>query len=237
MFAREDLAAPKVRLGQPLGGAVGDVPVDHVLVERQRLLQVAGGKQDHGERCRRARARFGHAVGLCGAVRRDQADDRQVIATLVVLHLTERDQKAGVAGRSLRLLCTCILDANERALEPVFVELVLRVGRQQVEVDRIRGAGREREALQRRAARVRVEVEEAVGLRFDRVHGGETLGIHPLVPEELVAQRLRSGDRLAGVPDHERRERLDSRIGNREAGGVGATGQQHRQSDQRGQRP
>ena len=219
MLLEQDLAAPVAGLGQTLDRAVRGIPVDDVLVEGKCLVEVAHLLQHDRQRRRGAFARLGHAGRRGAAVGLDQADDRQVIAPLKMLHLPERQQQAVVRRRAAHLKRAGIVDADERIAQTFIVKLVLGECRQQVEVYDVGAIRCEREALERAGARIGIEVEHAVGLRLDCIQRGKTPCIDPIGMQYLVALGLGFLDCLARVARGERLERLQADVREVEAAG------------------
>ena len=169
----QDLAAHETRHGQVHRGVMLGVPVDFLLVERQRLAVVAHAAHDQRQVVRRHDVRLGDGGGDAGAVRLSQGDDGQVLPIQPVLEQTACDQQAGIGGRAAGLHRARGLDRLDRARDAGFVVDVVGVHRQQFEMHPsvIRY---QRKTFRRGSARIGVELENAVGFRFDCVQGGRS---------------------------------------------------------------
>ena len=220
VFAHEQEDAPAQESidGQRQRRFLLAVPVDGLLIQRQRLSVIAHAAQHRRQNTGGQDACFGEPrdsavmVGLC------QARNRQILSILAKLHQASADEQAGIVERPFGLQ---LMSRPDQAVGGVDVRLlvdVFRQGRQQVDTNRILRAGCIFETLGHRVACVRLEFQDAIRLSLNVVQRRQAVTIGMRRRQFAVEQRFDFGKRRLRVLIHQVLQRTNGRVGARQAG-------------------
>ncbi len=99
----EDLTAHETRHGQRHGRAVLAIPIDLLLIERERLAVIAHAAHHERQRVRRHDVRLRSLAAAARAIRLRQRNDGQILAPVTMLEQPAVDEQARIGLRAGRL--------------------------------------------------------------------------------------------------------------------------------------